>query len=221
MALIAISIGVSHSSMATAADKPAADSAALTKAFDSLKTYDYGADRKQLQPIDEAMVAAHDDATLHADLESKLGDALKSGASRDAKDYCCRVLRIVGTAKSVPALAALLSDKDSSHMARYALQSIPAPEAGQALREALPKANGDQKIGIIGSLGARGENDSVEPLAACLTDGDKAIAAAAAQALGKIGTQEAAKSIDEAAKKAPAAARELSPMPRWPARKVF
>ena len=49
-------------------------------------------------------------------------------------DYVCRVLRVIGTADSVPALAGLLAERNLSHMARYALQDNPAPEA-QALRE--------------------------------------------------------------------------------------
>jgi len=43
---------------------------------------------------------------------------------------------VVGTASSVPALAALLTDNELSHMARFALERMPAAEAGAALREA-------------------------------------------------------------------------------------
>ncbi len=78
---------------------------------------------------------------------------LKTGVSRDAKDFVCRKLMMIGTAASVPALAALLPEKDLSHMARYALERIPAPEAAQALRDALPKLSGPLKVGVIGSLG--------------------------------------------------------------------
>jgi len=35
-------------------------------------------------------------------------------------------------------------------MARFALQFMAAPEAGAALREALPELDGDLKIGVIG-----------------------------------------------------------------------
>ena len=103
----------------------------------------------------------------------------------------------------MPALAGLLPDKDLSHMARYALERIPAPEAAQALRDALPKVSGALKIGVIGSLGARRDAASVPALAALLGDADKAVACAAACALGDIGTPEAAKALGEFAKKAP------------------
>jgi HEAT repeat protein len=95
----------------------------------------------------------------------------------------------------VPALAALLADEKLSHMARYALERIPAPEAGQALRTALAKVTGKLKIGMIASLGMRGEDASVAPLQALLADSDAAVAQAAAHALGAIGSVGAAKTL--------------------------
>ena len=151
---------------AVAADKPAVDAAAVDKAFEALKTYDWGTDRKLLKPIDDAVVATHGDAAARKELETRLAAVLKTGVSRDAKDYVCRKLMVIGTAESVPALAGLLPDKDLSHMARYALERIPAPEAAQALRDALPKLSGALKVGVIGSLGVRRDAASVPALAA-------------------------------------------------------
>ena len=42
----------------------------LDQAFDALKTYDWGTDRKVLNPIDEAVVATHDDAAARKELET-------------------------------------------------------------------------------------------------------------------------------------------------------
>jgi HEAT repeat protein len=101
----------------------------------------------------------------------------------------------------VPALAALLPDKDNSHMARYALERITAPEAGEALRKALPQLCGKLKIGVISSLGARRDEASVPALAALLCDGDAAIvAAAAAHALGDVGSAAAAEALGKVVK---------------------
>lgn len=186
-----------------AQEKAKVDKAAVDKAFDALKTYDWGTDRNTLNPIDEAVVATHGDAAARKVLETRLVAVLKSGASRSAKDYVCRTLKTIGTAESVPALAALLPDKDLSHMARYALERIPAPEAAAAMRDALPKLSGALKVGAIGSLGVRRDAASVAALAGLLGDGDKAIASAAACALGNIGTPEAAKALLEFVKKAP------------------
>ena len=171
------------------------DKAAVDKAFEALKTYDWGTDRNLLKPIDDAVVATHGDAAARKELETRLAAVLKTGVSRDAKDYVCRKLMVIGTAESVPTLAGLLADKDLSHMARYALERIPAPEAAQALRDALPKLSGALKVGVIGSLGVRRDAASVPALAALLADADKAVACAAACALGDIGNPEAAKAL--------------------------
>jgi HEAT repeat protein len=188
---------------ATAAN--AADSNdAVDKAIASLKSYDYGADRNTLKPIDDAVVASYGKAEARKELETKLAAVLSTSASRDAKDYCCRILRVIGTAECVPALAALLGDKELSHSARYALQSIPAPEAGKALRDALSTTSGPLKIGVISSLGARRDAEAISAMATCLTDTDKAIAAAAAHALGAIGTVEASKALTDSVKTASA-----------------
>lgn len=183
------------------AKDPALDKAALDNALTALKSFDTGADLKILKPIDDAVIALQGDKAALEDLETKLVAMLPTDASRPAKDYVCRKLMRIGTAKSVPALAGLLADKDNSHMARYALERIPAPEAAKALQEALPKLNGTLKIGAISSLGARRDAASVPSLSALLGDDDKAIACAAACALGDIGNAEAAKVLVEASKK--------------------
>ncbi len=180
---------------APAAATPAPDKAAVDKALDALKTYDYGQDCKVLSPIDEAVRATHGDAVAGKALETRLAEALKSNVSRDAKDYVCRVLRVIGTAESVPALAGLLPDKDLSHMARYALQSIPAPEAARALVEALKTLKGDLLVGVIGSLGARRDAASLPVLVGLLAAADKTVACTAAHALGTIGTTEAGQAL--------------------------
>ncbi len=100
---------------------------------------------KSYGPIDEAVVTTYGNAGGRKDLEAKLAAVLTTGASRDAKDFVCRKLMVIGTAQSTPTLAGLLPDKDLSHMARYALERIPAAEAGQALRDALAKVSGQRK----------------------------------------------------------------------------
>jgi len=159
----------------------------LADAFEALKTFDWGADLTVLAPIDDATVAENGSAETRRDLENRLIASLKGNLSRDAHDYVCRKLAIVGTAAAVPTLAGLLGNKATSHMARYALERMNAPEAGQALREALGGVNGDLKIGVISSLGARGDVEAVVLLGNLLHDAP-AIARAAALALGAIGT---------------------------------
>ena len=166
----------------------------LDQAFETLKTYDWGADRKVLEPIDKAALEKEG----RKELEARLAAVLKTDVSRDAKDFVCRKLMVIGTADSVPALAALLPDAKLSHMARFALERIPAPEAARALREALSKTEGKVKVGVISSLGQRRDAESVSSLAKLITDSDAAVAHAAAHALGAIRNADAAKALADA-----------------------
>jgi HEAT repeat protein len=168
----------------------------LEQAFEALKTYDYGVDRLVLDPIDEAAVSTRNNPAARKDLETRLLAVLQSNATRDARDYVCRQLRTIGTAASVPALEALLADPDLSHMARYALERIPDSQAGQALERQLRKLNGKPKIGVISSLGTRGQGVSL--LRPLLQDSDEAVARAAAIALGRIASVDASKALGSA-----------------------
>jgi HEAT repeat protein len=164
----------------------------LADAFEALKKFDWGTDLSVLSPIDDAAVTAHGDPAVSQELENRLLAALKESLSRDAHDYVCRKLMIVGTVASVPTLAGQLGNKEQSHMARYALERINVPEAGAALRDALGTVSGSQEIGVISSLGSRRDAVAVAPLGKLLVTDDPAVARAAALALGTIGTAESA-----------------------------
>jgi len=166
---------------------------ALDKAFDALKTYDWGQERGALKPIDDAVAASNKDAAAKKALETRLAGLLATDVSRASKDFVCRQLSLIGSAQCVPAVAPLLTDEKLSHMARYALERIPAPEAVKAMRDSLAKTKGRVKVGVINSLGVRRDVESSDALAALLKDSDEEIAAAAAAALGSIGTPQAAK----------------------------
>jgi HEAT repeat protein len=123
---------------------------------------------------------------------------LQSGASQKEKVDACRQLSVIGTREAVPALAALLPDEKMNHMARYALETIPDPAAGEALRAALGKLQGRPLVGVIGSLGVRKDTQAVAALAKLLSDSDPDVAQAAARALGKIADQAAVDALRRA-----------------------
>ena len=79
--------------------------------------------------------------------------------------FLCQMLALVATAKSVPALAALLKDPKASDDARYALQQVAGPEAAAALRDALGSLSGRPKAGVIGSIAHRKDNTARPVLA--------------------------------------------------------
>jgi len=192
--------------VAVVADQASAkvDSAAVDTAIKSLKTYDWGVDRKTLNPIDQAVVATQSDAAGRKKLEKDLVDILTGGVSRSAQDFICRRLRVIGTAQSVKALAALLQDEKTSAIARFALGDITDDSARAALCAALPKASAKIKPGIIGSLGGRRDKKSVATIAKFLGDSDMPTAKAAARALAVIGCADSAKALGAFVKKAPA-----------------
>jgi len=156
-----------------------ADSAAVDKALETLKTYDWGADRNALKPIDQAIIATHGDAAARKALEKSLVDVLAGGI-------------------------ALLADENTSHIARYALERIPDEKAARAMRDALPKVSKKLKPGIIGSLGTRRDKKSIKVFSKLLGDSDIQVSKAAAQSLGLIGTSAAAGELSKFAKKASA-----------------
>lgn len=142
-----------------------------------------------------------------ADAEQGLIGVLQSDRPPAEKAAACRSLKPIATAKAVPALAALLPDKDLSHWARIALETMPCPEAGAALRDALAKTAGLTKAGICDSLGARRDREAVGALAELARGEDPPIASSAAAALGKIGGAEVVAALKVAKPKAPAAAQ--------------
>ena len=146
---------------------------ACDKAFEALKTYEWGQDRSVLKPIDDAVVASHKDAAARKALEKRLAAALAADVPQAAKDFICRKLSLVGSAECVPACAALLADEKLSHMARYALERIPDAAAVKAMRDAMPKVKGKLKVGVINSLGVRRDAESTAALTALLKDADQ------------------------------------------------
>jgi len=140
--------------------------------------------------------------------EEKLIAILKSDRPSNEKAWACRKLKLAGTLASVPALAACLPDKELAHSARYALETMPYPEAAAALRDAVPKATGLTKAGILDSIGDRRDKEAVPLLAPLAADADPNVASSAAVALGKIGGPEAIAALKAARAKAPEAAKQ-------------
>jgi HEAT repeat protein len=119
--------------------------------------------------------------------EKDLIAILKSNAGVVEKCDACQQLRVVGTVESIESLAALLGDERIGHAARYALEAMPYPQAGAALRDAVGKTTGPVKAGLIASLGWRRDTVAIPLLVPALSDPDATVAASAAMALGRIG----------------------------------
>ncbi len=120
---------------------------------------------------------------------------LKSGAEFKAKVDACRELSVIGTKAAIPTLVEFLADEKLSHMARYALETMPEAAVSEALRAQLTQVKGRLLTGVIGSLGVRRDLQATPALIVLLGNDDTLVVNAAARALGSLGTREAAEAL--------------------------
>lgn len=148
-------------------------------------------------------------ASVQADepQEADLLAVLRSDALGAEKALVCKQLAIHGSAAAVPELAKLLPNKQLSSWARIALEAIPGEESDKALRDAAGSLEGRLLVGVINSIGVRGDADAVELLAGQLKDADAQVASAAAVALGHIGDDASTKSLRTALADSPKGVR--------------
>ena len=179
----------------SAAARGAEPLAELDKALSDVAAWDYGKDSGPLRTVETIVFAAVKDAKLRDPVEDRLISTLTQSKSREGRAFICRQLRTIGTAKCVPALAKLLTDRELSFMARYALGRIEDPAAGAALHEALGKTSGQMQAGMIISLASRRYTKALGDIARLVTSGDAAVADAAIKALGWLGGDEAVKAL--------------------------
>jgi type 1 glutamine amidotransferase/HEAT repeat protein len=182
------------------ADAMPAGKNGLDELLPEIAKYEYGQSRRALTALDDLVRDAHGSAQKMKEIEKAFIGLLGSDATDAGKQYICRKLSIIGTEASVPTLAKMLTQKatskiEPSDMARYALERIPGLAADKALRQALPGTKGTVKVGIINSIGNRGDKKAVLQLAELAGDSNEEIARAAMSALGKIGGDEAAMAL--------------------------
>ena len=181
---IAAVLGVSPFVMGQAAQPASAE------AWQQLVQYDFGEDRTNLTSIETEIRNAM--PAQYPAIEAKLLPSLNNPATTvDSKRFICRMLGIVGSPQSVPAIAPLLADEKLNHPARIALETLPNPQAGAALRDAAGKVKGKLLVGVISSIGVRRDAQAVAILAPLTSSEDAKIANGAICALGEIGTPEA------------------------------
>jgi HEAT repeat protein len=135
--------------------------------------------------------------------------AIDPAVPQPARVWIVRQIEYIGAAESVPALTTLLTGQDAElkECARRALEKNPAPAATESLRAAL-KQGGETnwRIGLIQSLGERGDAQSVGLIAPSLSQPETSFAAASA--LGKIASEQAVKDLSAALDKNTAGAAD-------------
>jgi len=159
----------------------------LSPEVKAIMSYSFGQSREPLTVVSDMVVASQGDAEKREYIERQFAQVLRApGATYECKDFICRQLWFMGTDISVPALRDMLTDATYSDMARYALEQNASPNAEKAFRDTLGKASGAPLIGIINSIGRRGDEKSVPALEKIAAGVDKEAADAAKSALDKI-----------------------------------
>ena len=93
-------------------------------ALAAMTSYDFGQDRAQVRRFEREVSLAAATKAGAADAEQKMLKVLQSQAPLGAKDAICRQLAIIGSSRSEPVLTAMLKNKNTEAMARYALHGL-------------------------------------------------------------------------------------------------
>ncbi|HUU90833.1 MAG TPA: HEAT repeat domain-containing protein, partial [Phycisphaerae bacterium] len=171
----------------------------VEQAFEQLKVYDYGQSRRPLAMLELEIARSSADPQQGRKMAERLAAVLTDAkATLAAKRFTCQWLPLVASDAQVPVLAKMLDTAETADMARRTLQAIPGEASATALRQALGSAKGNTLVGVVNSLGVRRDAGAAAALANLLRSRDKAVAAAAATALGQIGGQEAMAALEKA-----------------------
>jgi hypothetical protein len=95
-------------------------------ALAAMSSYDFGQDRAAVRRFEREVSLAAATKEGAADAEQKMLKLLQSQAPLGAKDAICRQLAIFGSSRSEPVLKAMLKNKETEAMARYALHGLQA-----------------------------------------------------------------------------------------------
>jgi hypothetical protein len=173
----------------------------LPELMSKVAAYDYGQSRKPLSELSDIIRDGQGSPELLSKIENEFVTLLQSDTTPAGKGFICRELSIIGTGRSVPVLVGMLTEPETSDMARYALERIPDPAVDDALRATLPKSTGNERIGIINALGMRGDRKSVAVLKDMIDNPETMTAAAVVSALGRIAGPQAAAALAQAKSK--------------------
>jgi len=178
--------------------------ATLDRILKAVASYNGGIDSAPFWALRDYVYARKDDPAARAQCEDALLAFLGAKATPTAKMAVCRHLRLIGSDKSVPVLAKMLTAPETSDMALYALTKIPGAAADRALREALEKSNGTIRLSLINAFGVRGSREAVPALVPLLGLTKMEAAKAAAYVLGRLGGPAASAALTKAFAAAPA-----------------
>ena len=170
----------------------AADLAQLTAAA---AKWESGQSQEPLRQLERLARESAGKRGQRVELEAALVKLLAPTSTFEARRFACQQLAVIGTDASVPALAKLLTENETTGIACLAFGNRPSAKADQALRAALAGARGQGRLQIISTLGNRRDPKAVPALAAIVRENEPNAAKAAISALAKIGDTPARKAL--------------------------
>lgn len=173
----------------------------LSENLAQISRYEFGQSREAHKDVRQFVSLASQSQKATLRIEKELIKFLKSNATLSGKQFVSHLLADIGSEASINTLAEMLYDSSTVEMARFALEKIPHKSADEVLRTALMKSDGKVKIGIINSLGKRRDEESVSQIKKMIFSSDKQIARATIAALGRIASEEAITTLEEAKNK--------------------
>jgi type 1 glutamine amidotransferase/HEAT repeat protein len=185
---------------------PAAMTAAgidLDATLSAVARYRFGDERKPLHALEQLVLHAHSlagNGRFRGGLADRMAALLTSpDATPAAKSFVCGQLAEIATEKQAAAVNGLLANPQPvADAALRALERIPGATVDRMLRDALKTLDGEMKLGVIRALGMRRDRAATEALRALLAGTDETLAGAAADALGQIGGDAAARALQKA-----------------------
>ena len=192
---------------AASAAPAAADDARTAKAIHTVQSWKYGEKADDLNYLADQVVEAAREPAKRQAMERRMIDALAGAKTRGGKAFFCRQLVVIGTEAAVPQLARLLTDPESSHMARYALARIPGKAADEALLKALAAVDEKLRVGMVYSLGRRRCRQAVGTIVPLLASRNEDLLVASLVALSRIDSEQAVAAVARARATVPAKIR--------------
>jgi HEAT repeat protein len=178
-----------------------ADDAELEAAVKAAGAWTFGGDASHVNLIAKQVVQAAQNPETKKAIEKHIIAGLAGAKTPASKDFFCRQLVIVGSQAAAGELGKLLGDKESSHMARYALGRLPGKAVDRVLLEALEKVDDDLKVGMIYTLGRRQCQAAVDPAIKLIGGKKEDLAIAALAALSRIDSPRGTAAIAKARKR--------------------
>jgi HEAT repeat protein len=175
----------------------------MEKILEVLARYDYDKSRSWLPDMQQLMMEVYNSSEAISKVEPLMIEFLQSDATAAGKQYVCRELGVIGTAGSVPVLAELLAAPGMAGTALLALEKIPGPEADRALLDVLEEGEEGLQIAVINSLAARQVTAAIIPLRKLMHNDSENLARTAISALGSLGGEAAARSLEDFSPEAP------------------